>query len=138
MNRQTSVPITTRNGGSKRAATIVNQKSTGIGAYFAPRTTPGSQPSIRSVLASKEVKHKEDLAVATWMYDACIPFNAINSYYFQLMLDAMAAIGPGYKAPSYDDVRTHLLRASVKEVQLFVESFRRFWADTGCTIMADG
>ncbi|KAF8398190.1 hypothetical protein HHK36_017116 [Tetracentron sinense] len=27
----------------------------GIDAYFAPRTTPGSQPSIKSVLATKEI-----------------------------------------------------------------------------------
>ncbi|XP_026417787.1 uncharacterized protein LOC113313258 [Papaver somniferum] len=139
MNKQTSVPINTnRNGASKRVAGVANQKSTGIGGYFAPRTTPGSQPSIRSALASKEVKKQTDLAVATWMFDACITFNAINSYYFQLMLDAFATIDPGYKAPSYDDIHTNLLRAMVKEVQLFVENFRRFWADTGCTVMEDG
>ncbi|KAI3860363.1 hypothetical protein MKX03_007119, partial [Papaver bracteatum] len=139
MNMQPSVPITTnRNGGTKRVAGVGNQKSTGIGGYFAPRTTPGSQPSIKSALASKEVKKQTDLAVGTWMFDACIPFNAINSHYFQLMLDAVAAFGPGYKAPSYDDIRNNLLRSMVKAVQLFVESFLRFWEDTGCTIMADG
>ncbi|XP_026440234.1 uncharacterized protein LOC113339047 isoform X2 [Papaver somniferum] len=139
MNMQTTVPITTsRNGGSQRVAGVANQKSTGIGGYFAPRTAPGSQPSIRSALASKEVKKQTDLAVATWMFDACIPFNAINSHYFQLMLDAVAVVGPGYKAPSYDDIHTNLLRSMVKEVRLFVENFRRFWEDKGCTIMVDG
>ncbi|KAL2532982.1 BED-type domain-containing protein [Abeliophyllum distichum] len=47
----------------------------GIDNYFAPRTTPGSQPSIKSVLA-----------------------------------DATSAIGPGFKGPSYDDLRINLLR----------------------------
>ncbi|XP_026451616.1 uncharacterized protein LOC113351923 [Papaver somniferum] len=56
----------------------------------------------------------------------------------ELMLDTVAAVGLGYKAPSYDDIRTKLLRSMVKEVRLFVESFSRFWEDTGCTIMADG
>lgn len=115
-----------------------SQPRMGIDSYFSPRTAPGYQPSIISALASKKVKQQADFVVATWMYDACIPFNAINSYYFQLVLDAVAAIGPRYKPPTYIDIRTHLLRASVKEVQLFVESFRSFWADTGCTIMADG
>ncbi|XP_026444083.1 uncharacterized protein LOC113344294 [Papaver somniferum] len=141
MTAQTSVPTNAnRNGGNKKASVHmgVSQPRMGIDSYFAPQTTPGSQPSIKSALASKKVKQHVDLAIATWMYDACIPFNAVNSYYFQPMLDAVAAIGPGYKAPTYNDIRTHLLRATVKEVQLFVESFRNFWADTGCTIIADG
>ncbi|MCL7043806.1 hypothetical protein MKW94_016597 [Papaver nudicaule] len=138
MNRQTSLRQTANKNAGSKAPTSAKQKSTGIGAYFAPRTTPGSQPSIKSALASKEVKYQTDMAVATWMYDACIPLNAVNSYYFQPMLDAVAAVGLGYKAPSYYDLRTNLLRAHVREVQLFVESFRKFWADTGCTIMADG
>ncbi|XP_026451622.1 uncharacterized protein LOC113351932 [Papaver somniferum] len=110
MNMQTSVPITrNRNRGIMRVAGVANQKSTGIGGYFAPRTAPASQPSKRSALASKE-----------------------------LMLDAVVAVGLGYKAPSYDDTHTKLLRSMVKEVRLFFESFRRFWEDIGCTITVDG
>ncbi|KAG5241741.1 transcription factor/ chromatin remodeling BED-type(Zn) [Salix suchowensis] len=33
---------------------------------FAPRTTPGSQPSIRSAMATKEMEHNARIAVATW------------------------------------------------------------------------
>ncbi|KAJ1431040.1 hypothetical protein SESBI_07277 [Sesbania bispinosa] len=56
-----------------------------IGSYFAPRTTPGSQPSLRSVLSSKEAIHKAKMAIARWLYDACIPFNAVQSQYFNLL-----------------------------------------------------
>ncbi|PNY02045.1 hypothetical protein L195_g025349 [Trifolium pratense] len=34
--------------------------------YFAPRTTPGSQPTIKSAFASKEVVHKAKIAIARW------------------------------------------------------------------------
>jgi hypothetical protein len=35
-----------------------------IGNYFLPRTTPGAQPTIKSVIQSKEVVEKCDLAIA--------------------------------------------------------------------------
>ncbi|XP_028785362.1 uncharacterized protein LOC114741275 [Neltuma alba] len=109
-----------------------------IDKFFAPRTSPGAQPGIRSAFAGKEAVHRADLAMARWLYDCCIPINAVNSPYFQPMIDAIAAIGPGYKGPSYHAFRTKLLQDMKKEVQLLVDECRGFWAETGCTIMADG
>ncbi|GKV24229.1 hypothetical protein SLEP1_g33864 [Rubroshorea leprosula] len=40
------------------------RKASGIENYFAPRATPGAQPSIRSVLAGKDALHNADLAIA--------------------------------------------------------------------------
>ena len=71
--------------------------SGGIGSYFVPRTTPGSQPTLKSVLQSKEAKDRVDIAVAKWMIDASIPFNAVNSMFYQPMIDAMISYGGGYK-----------------------------------------
>ncbi|XP_050280566.1 uncharacterized protein LOC126721559 [Quercus robur] len=78
------------------------------------------------------------MAIARFLYDNCIPFNVVNSVYYQLMIDAIAAAGPGYKGPSYHAVRVPLLRDSKKEVQLLVESQRRHWAEVGCILMTDG
>ena len=39
-----------------------------IDNYFALRTTPGAQPSIKSVLAGKEKKWRVDMSVVRWMY----------------------------------------------------------------------
>ncbi|XP_019418435.1 PREDICTED: uncharacterized protein LOC109329222 [Lupinus angustifolius] len=105
---------------------------------FAPRTTPGAQPSIRMGFAGKDAIHRADMAVVRFFYDCCIPFNCSNSVYYQPMIDAIAAIGPGYKGPSYYAFRSNLLHAMKKEVELLVETFRNFWKETGCTIMADG
>ncbi|XP_031266667.1 uncharacterized protein LOC116125076 [Pistacia vera] len=114
------------------------KKSIGIGDYFAMRTKARSQPSIRSVLARKEAKWRADMAVARLFYDSCIPTNVINSIYFQPMADAIAAIGPGYKIPTYHDLHVNLLRDARKEVQLLVDSYKKTWEDVGCTLMADG
>ncbi|KAJ8649401.1 hypothetical protein MRB53_002424 [Persea americana] len=43
--------------------------------YFPPRTTPGSQPSIKSAMASKEMQDAANMTIARWWFDAIIPFN---------------------------------------------------------------
>ena len=78
------------------------------------------------------------MAVGRFFYDACIPTNAVNSFYFKPMLDAISAIGPGYKGPNYHQLRVNLLKDAKKEVQLLVDSYRAIWAKVGCTIMGDG
>ncbi|RYQ89179.1 hypothetical protein Ahy_B09g095962 isoform B [Arachis hypogaea] len=130
---QAAVPTTTGDKGKRRAVV-----ATQIGSYFKERTTPGSQPTLRSVLASKEIVHKAKLGLAKWIVDARISFNAIQSPYFQPALDGVAAIGPGFKGPSYDEMRVHLLADLKRECQLLVEKYRSSWKSTGCTLMADG
>ncbi|XP_072086975.1 uncharacterized protein [Arachis hypogaea] len=130
---QPPAPATMGDKGKRRAIA-----ATPIGSYFKERTTPGSQPALKSVLASKQVKHKVKLGLARWIIDARIPFNAIQSPYFQPALDGVAAIGPGFKGPSYDEMRVHLLADLKKECQLLVEGYRSSWKRTGCTLMADG
>ncbi|XP_025664495.1 uncharacterized protein [Arachis hypogaea] len=62
---QAVVPTTTGDKGKRRAVV-----ATQIGSYFKERTTPGSQPTLRSVLASKEIVHKAKLGLAKWIVDA--------------------------------------------------------------------
>nr|XP_025621504.1 uncharacterized protein LOC112712803 [Arachis hypogaea] len=100
--------------------------------------TPGAQPSIKSVLQSKEIVEKCDIAVARWMMDASVPFNAVNSAYYQPMIDAIANMGAGYKGPNYQRVRGYLLSKLVEDVKKMIEGYRVIWKQTGCTIMADG
>eukprot|EP00268_Persea_americana_P030720 TRINITY_DN2975_c1_g1_i5.p1 TRINITY_DN2975_c1_g1~~TRINITY_DN2975_c1_g1_i5.p1 ORF type:complete len:362 (+),score=57.52 TRINITY_DN2975_c1_g1_i5:560-1645(+) len=106
--------------------------------YFPPRTTPGSQPSIKSAMANKEMKDTADMTIARWWFDASIPFNAARSKFFQPMVNAIASIGAGYKAPSYHDFRGKLLKKSVEEVNRLMVHYKSSWSETGCSIMADG
>ena len=73
-----------------------------------------------------------------WFYDACVPMNACNSPYFQHMVDKIASIGHGYKAPNYHALRVNLLTDAKKSVSLLIDSYRSQWIETGCTIMSDG
>ena len=46
--------------------------SQNVSGFFAPRTTPGAQPSLKSVFQSKEAIHYAKLRLARWIIDACI------------------------------------------------------------------
>ncbi|RVW83525.1 hypothetical protein CK203_054213 [Vitis vinifera] len=117
---------------------VEKRKKSTVDKYFAPRNIEGAQPSMRSVLAGKEATWRADMAVGRFFYDACIPTNAVNSFYFKPMLDAISTIGPGYKGPNYYQLRINLLKDAKKEVQLLVDSYRAIWAKVGCTIMGNG
>ena len=112
-------------------------KKTTLDKYFAPRTNQGTQHSIKSVLTGKEVVWRVDMAVGSFFMKH-IPINTINSFYFKSMLDVISTIGPGYKGPSYHQLRVNLLKNAKKEVQLLVNSYREVWAKVRCTIMGDG
>ncbi|KAG9454342.1 hypothetical protein H6P81_007246 [Aristolochia fimbriata] len=109
-----------------------------LGQYFPPRTSSGSQPSIRSVMAGKKAIEKAELEFMKWMYDSCIPLNALNSQYFQPMFDAISAIGPGFRGPTYHNARGKLLDLTIANINDHIESFKIYWTQTGCTLMADG
>jgi hypothetical protein len=102
--------IAASNKGKKRPAATPS-----LGKYFKPRTGPGDQPTIRSVLQGEAVKEKTDMCVARWFFDASIPFNATNSVFYQPMFDAVAAFGSGYKAPSMRQLRGPYLAKCVEK-----------------------
>ena len=56
------------------------------------------------------------MAVGRFFYNACIPTNAVNSFYFKPILDAISTIDPGYKGPNYHQLWVNLLKNAKKEV----------------------
>ena len=79
-----------------------------------PRTTPGAQPTMKSVLQSKEVIERCDHAILKWMTDVSIPFNVANSTYDQCIIDVVASISSSYKGPDF--VRGYLLVKNAREI----------------------
>ncbi|XP_016192904.1 uncharacterized protein LOC107633819 [Arachis ipaensis] len=60
------------------------------------------------------------------------------SPFFQDMLHGVVGIiGPGYKGPSYNKLRVHLLADLKRECQMLVDIYRSAWKETGCTLMVD-
>ena len=82
---------------------------------FPPRTTPGSQHSIKSAMTSKNKEHNARKVIATWWYDVNVSFNGVKSYYYQSIIDVMTSTGPGFKISSYHDLRESLLKDIVHD-----------------------
>jgi hypothetical protein len=114
------------------------KKSTTLRTYFMSRTTPGAQKSLQNCWQRKEAVERCDLALAKWMIDACVPFNVVNSVYYQHAIDVVTATGPGYKGTNLHAIRGYYLAKAVDEMKIYIESYREIWKKTGCTLMADG
>ena len=94
---------------------------------FVPRTTPSSQPSIKSAMASKEKEHNARKVMARWWYDVNVPFNGAKSYYYQPMIDAITSMGSGFKGPSYHVLRGSLLKDVVHDVHEYLFEIKADW-----------
>ncbi|XP_077245171.1 uncharacterized protein LOC143885085 isoform X2 [Tasmannia lanceolata] len=140
MERSPNATLIRSRRGKKRGKEVdegTSRRGKRIKNAFVPPTTPISQPMMHLTFASQESIDQADMAVAKFMYDTGIPFNAANSLYFQPMADAIAAVGPGYKMPSYHALRAKLLNKIVHETGELCQELRKSWEVTGCSVMAD-
>lgn len=100
---------------------------------------PHSSPSAKLTLddAQKQKQDDADKKIALFFFHNSIPFSASKSMYYQPMVDAIAECGAGYKAPSYERLRSTLLEKVKGDVNESYKKFRDEWKDTGCTILSD-
>jgi hypothetical protein len=113
----------------------------GIGRFapfFVPRTTPGAHPSIGSVLKKKE-KKEADRAVGRCLFWSDIPLSITkNNPFWQSMCDAIVVVGPGYKSPTFEELRGPILQEEKKDINSRLAEFKQSWEISGCTVMSDG
>jgi hypothetical protein len=88
-------------------STSANPSSTS--SYFVLRSTPGGQPSIQSLIKRKETEEADKLVAKCFLWSD-IPFNIANNPFYHSMFEVVAIVGPGYRGPSYQDLRGHLLQ----------------------------
>lgn len=98
---------------------------------------PTFTQSVNQNTAPIESIEQADMAVAKFIYQAGIPIAAVSSKYFQQMADAIAAVGPGYKMPTYHSLMGKLLDRSVQNAEEYVEELRKSWEVTGCSVLVD-
>ncbi|XLR64901.1 hypothetical protein S83_015573, partial [Arachis hypogaea] len=99
------------------------KKTTGLEAFFHLQQHMEPQPTINNVLQSKKIMKKCDIAIARWMVDASMPFNAINLAYYQLMIDATVNMGAGYECLNFDRICGYLLSKLVVNVKKMIEHY---------------
>lgn len=100
---------------------------------------PYPLPSAHPVLddAQKQKQDDADKKVAVFFFHNSIPFSAAKSMYYQEMVDAIAECGVGYRAPSYDRLRSSLLEKVKGEIHDCYKKYRDEWKETGCTVFCD-
>uniref|UniRef100_A0A6N2NIZ0 BED-type domain-containing protein n=1 Tax=Salix viminalis TaxID=40686 RepID=A0A6N2NIZ0_SALVM len=76
-------------------------------------------------------------AIGRFLYDIGASLDAVNSAYFQLMVQAIASGGSEVVVPSYHDLRGWVLKNSVEEVKNDVDKHIAAWARTGCSVLVD-
>eukprot|EP00253_Pinus_taeda_P001667 PITA_01667 len=125
-------------GPSGTSSTTASTNLIAATSFFVPRTTPGTQPSIGSML-KRTKKEQANKSLAKFLLLSDIPFSIVrNNPFFQPVVDAIASVGPGYKIPSYHDFRGRILQNEKRDCTQRLKDFRASWAQTECTVMSDG
>lgn len=107
-------------------------------SYFVPCIGAGAQPSIRSVVKKRE-KKEADRVMGRCLFWSDIPLSIVkNNPYWQLMCDAIAKVGPGYRSATFDDLRGPILQAEKRDINERLGHFMQSWETSGCTVMSDG
>lgn len=91
----------------------------------------------KNALLPKKVDNRIHMAVGRFLYDIGAPFDAVNSIYFQEMVEAIASGGAGFEHPTHHEIRGWILRNSVQEVKNDIDRCKMTWGRTGCSILVD-
>ncbi|XP_074329778.1 uncharacterized protein LOC141667260 [Apium graveolens] len=86
----------------------------------------------------KELRARACTTFARWMYDAGIPFNAVNYNSFDTAIEAIGQYGSGMKPPTYHEVRVPLLKKEVDTARKIMAEHKNECEANGCSIMSDG
>ncbi|WVZ22247.1 hypothetical protein V8G54_000791 [Vigna mungo] len=95
---------------------------------------PGSTPIS---LTGEQKQDDADRKFAIFFFQNSIPFSAAKSMHYQDMVDAIAQCGVGYKAPSYEKLRSTLLEKVKADIHNDYKKYRDEWKETGCTVLCD-
>ncbi|KAK8611082.1 hypothetical protein V6N13_131146 [Hibiscus sabdariffa] len=79
-------------------------------------------------LGARRVNNNVHMAIGRFLFDIGATLDAVNSVYFQPMVDAVISGGNGTLMPSRDDLQGWILKKSVEEVKSDNEKLIASWA----------
>ncbi|KAA0041431.1 hypothetical protein IC582_004440 [Cucumis melo] len=94
-------------------------------------------PNGGGILDSNRDRNQVHMAIGRFLYDIGASLEAVNSAYFQPMIESIALAGTGIIPPSYHDIRGWILKNSVEEVRGDFDRCKATWGMTGCSVMVD-
>ncbi|XP_062014339.1 uncharacterized protein LOC133730841 [Rosa rugosa] len=72
-----------------------------------------------------------------WVYEADIPFHAIDNDSFKRFVEAVGQFGPGYRPPTQYQLREPLLKEEVERTKNSLKKQEEEWVKNGRSIMTD-
>ncbi|CAN1146832.1 hypothetical protein LINPERHAP2_LOCUS15510, partial [Linum perenne] len=99
---------------------------------------PTRTQTTMSMLLKKDLRRDAAKSIARWFYLTGIAFNAAREPEYYTILELAARHGPGFKPPSYHEIRETLLKEELEEVEEKLYIFKNEWTKVGCSIMSDG
>ncbi|XP_012846492.1 PREDICTED: uncharacterized protein LOC105966483 [Erythranthe guttata] len=97
----------------------------------------GSYQTTMNQLLKKDLRKSAYKRITKWFYTSGIPFNTIRNPEFERACEDIARHGPGFKRPSYHEIRETFLTEEVKKIDNFLDFNKDEWSKIGYTIMSD-
>ncbi len=79
-----------------------------------------------------------DKIIVKFFFGCGTPFNVIKSNHFKQMISTLGHSNPRYLPPSYEKLRTTLLKEVKNDLIKDLDVVKESWKETGCTITCDG
>jgi hypothetical protein len=87
----------------------------------------------------KKEKKETDRAVGRCLFWSDIPLSITkNNPFWQPMCDAIVVVGPGYKSPTFEELRGPILQEEKADINSRLAEFKKSWEIFGCIVMSDG
>lgn len=103
-----------------------------------PISGSGSTQLTINHMLKKDIREEACQQIARFFYTSAIPFNCARNPEFVKALELVAKHGPGFKPPSYHDIREKYLKQEVDNTMHLLDDYKLEWKKTGCSIMSDG
>ncbi|CAN1125325.1 hypothetical protein LINPERPRIM_LOCUS31624 [Linum perenne] len=125
---------------STAASTIGSQETiySPLRATGSSSVPPTHTQTTMSTSLKKDLRKDAAKSIGRWFYLTGTSFNAAREPEYYTMFELAARHGPGFKPPSYYEIRETLLKEELEEVEAKLSIFRNEWIKVGCNIMSDG
>ncbi|TXG63549.1 hypothetical protein EZV62_010543 [Acer yangbiense] len=120
----------------KVQCTCVKRFANSINPDFSIYVNTMKQQSFNDIIL-KEMTHATQRYMAKWVYQAVIPFNAIDNACFLQMVEVIGRFGPSFKPPSQWQLREPLLKKEFETTKEALKKQEQSWKVDACSIMTD-
>ncbi|CAN1153533.1 hypothetical protein LINPERHAP2_LOCUS19461 [Linum perenne] len=118
------------NRGIRTAASATGSQETiysSLRASGSSSVPPTRTQTTMSTLLKKDLRKDAAKSIARWFYLTGTSFNAAREPEYYTMFELAARHGPGFKPPSYHEIRETLLKEELEEVEAKLSIFRNEW-----------